>query len=76
MTTQEDKARFERDGDLVVEGVLEGGLLEQVRREAQALADAAPPDAASRPRHNLSNNPNPRGESHEPDEIVGNTGHT
>ena len=48
MLTQADQEQFERDGYFHLRGVLQGTLLDDVRREANALADAAPPDAPSR----------------------------
>jgi len=48
MLSPSDQAQFERDGYFHLRGALQGKLLEDVRREANALADTAPADAPSR----------------------------
>src|SRR4051794_23117752 len=51
MVTDEQKSEFEEKGYLVVEHVLRGELLDEVRRASQALADAEPPGVDRRVWH-------------------------
>jgi ectoine hydroxylase-related dioxygenase (phytanoyl-CoA dioxygenase family) len=51
MVTDDQKREFEEAGYLVVEDVLRGELLDEVRRASQALADAEPPGVDRRVWH-------------------------